>query len=492
MSSVLSSIKWSFSTSIIRKIITFVLFLVIANIFDRNQLGIYREFALIIGFFGGISLFSSHTLYIVEKDNTLFQKLLPLILILTLLISCILTLSAPLLGSYYHSVTLTFLLRFSLPVLLLEVLRQYIRSFYQKQMNFRFLSIVETMNVLFYSVIALILIPLIPDIKLFILIFYTGNLLEMILLFHRCQPLNIFPKSFTSGFLSNPLIRSVKAAKEKLHFLFFSTSATTINMLLLELPVLILGLYFKPEHIGNYFIAFQLIMMPSSLITMSLSQVFFSKFSQIDTYEYKDKLNRLYDIEFNLLIPAFLIYALLIREWIPVFFGTKNILEIRWIVLFLFFKSMSLFIMNPISSFFAILKKPQIEFYWSVIALFLSNLVVYLFRHQSFVMVLGLFISLSVLIYLSFNWLVFHQIKYSISRFNRHLLFMFLQVAIIIGIWFMSNRFITTMIESPYILLSTKTILALLILSGYLFVKNRFTNNSIITQVNQLIRTQRV
>ncbi|MDX9977360.1 MAG: oligosaccharide flippase family protein [Candidatus Cloacimonadales bacterium] len=487
MSSVLSSIKWNFSTSLLRRGITFVLFLVIANIFDRAQLGVYREFALIISFFTGISLFSTPTLYIVEKNNSILKKLAPAIFIITLLISVIMSFTAPLFGKHYNSDTLTTLLRYSVLFLLSEALRLYLRAVFQKQMDFKFLSIAETVNVIFYSALALIVIPFYQDIKVFIVIFYAGNLLELVLIIKKLDLnlINLFCRSLTKTL--SILIESFKTLFDNISFLFFSSAATTINMLLLELPVLILGLYYAPEHIGNYFIAFQLVMVPSGLITMSLSQVFFSKFSQISSCEYKEKLDKLYDIEFNLLIPAFLIYALLIREWVVILFGTKDYAEIKWIVLLLFLRSMSAFIMNPISSFFAILKKPQIEFNWSVIVLIISNILVFFFRKQSFSFVLSVFIGSSVFLYLSFNWLVFRQISYCNRTFCKKLLMLFLKLIVISAIWFLFNSIFKQIVSNDYLLLSVQCCFAGLILIAYIATKQYVFKEPILEEIKKLL-----
>ncbi len=487
MSSVLSSVKWNFITSILRRIITFVLFLFIAHIFDRAQLGVYREYALIISFFAGISLFSTPTLYIVEKDNSVIQRLAPAVLVLTFLIGILLSFLAPLFAKYYNSDILIPLLRFSLPILLIEVLRQYLRAIYQKQMEFKYLSIIETLNVIFYSALALLIIPFVRDIKLFIAIFYAGNLLELVLLINkRWKKPDKYLIQFTKN-IKAKVIHSFSCLIDHIHFLFFSSTATTINMLLLELPVLILGLYFAPEHIGNYFIAFQLVMVPSGLITMSLSQVFFSKFSQIKAEEYKEKLDRLYNIEFDLLIPSFLIYVLLIREWVMVLFGAKDIFEIKLIVLLLFLRSMSAFIMNPISSFFAILKKPQIEFYWSVTILVLSNLLVFLFRNSVFTTVLSVFIISSVLFYISFNWLVFRHIKYSNRIFNKKILLLFYKLLLITCVWFVGNFYLKQLLLNKFILLGLQCLYASVILLVYFIIKNYLFKAPILKELKVLL-----
>ncbi|MDD2651219.1 MAG: oligosaccharide flippase family protein, partial [Candidatus Cloacimonetes bacterium] len=330
-------------------------------------------------------------------------------------------------------------------------------------------------------------IPFYQDIKVFIVIFYAGNLLELVLIIKKLDLnlINLFCRSLTKTL--SILIESFKTLFDNISFLFFSSAATTINMLLLELPVLILGLYYAPEHIGNYFIAFQLVMVPSGLITMSLSQVFFSKFSQISSCEYKEKLDKLYDIEFNLLIPAFLIYALLIREWVVILFGTKDYAEIKWIVLLLFLRSMSAFIMNPISSFFAILKKPQIEFNWSVIVLIISNILVFFFRKQSFSFVLSVFIGSSVFLYLSFNWLVFRLISYCNRTFCKKLLMLFLKLIVISAIWFLFNSIFKQIVSNDYLLLSVQCCFAGLILIAYIATKQYVFKEPILEEIKKLL-----
>lgn len=490
MNSVFSSVRWSIVTNILKKIITFVLFLYIASIFKSDELGIYREFAVIISFISGISIFSNTSLIIVEKDRNILLQSLGFVIIISVISGLILMLFAKPLGDYYHSDILSQLLRFSIPFVLLESLRTLIKADFQKKMMFKFLSLYETYNVLFYTLVAFVFIPFFRNIKLFIVIFYFGNLVELIFLIIKYKAINSGPSNLHKV-LSKTLYRdSFSLIKKHFHFLFFSTASTSINSLLLELPILILGLYFLPEQIGNYYIAFQLIIMPVSLITMSLSQVFFSRFSSLNIEDYSSRLKELYQIEFKLIIPLFLMFAFAVREWVAVFFVDKNIVEIQWIVYLLFFKGMVLLIMNPVSSFFAILKKPQIEFYWSIIALVVSNLLVYLLRNQEFITVLSAFIALSFFIYLSFNLIVFRQIHFSLKYFLKQLSIMFI-VLLLLSLFYLLSSFVI----KEYIANLTdlqkgiiQSLIAIIISLFYFLIADKFSKRSLTKMIHQFIK----
>lgn len=490
MNSVFSSVRWSIITNIFKKLITFVLFLYIARIFNSDELGIYREFAVIISFISGISIFSNTTLIIVEKDKNILSQSMGFVLFFSIISGILLMIFSNKIGAYYHSDRLSQILFFSVPFIILESLRNLIKADYQKKMMFKFLSLCETYNVILYTLLAFILIPFFKNIQLFILIFYLGNLVELIVLIFNLQSKVKIADHIQSINCRNIIRDSFSLVKKHFHFLFFSTASTSMNSLLLELPILILGLYFIPEHIGNYFIAFQLIIMPVSLITMSLSQVFFSRFSSLDISDYSSRLKELYHIEFKLIIPLFLVFALVVREWVPVFFINKNIIEIQWIVYLLFFKGMILLIMNPVSSFFAILKKPQMEFYWSICALATSNLLVYLLRNQDFLVVLSAFIALSILIYLSFNLIIFRLVRFSNRYFFKHLSLMFVSLVIITA-FFQSALLFIKLFNLELTFLGNaffKSFFAMLISIFYFIITDKVSNRSISKMIQQLLK----
>ena len=496
MNSVLSSVKWSFFSSIVRKVFSFAIFLFIARIFDRDLIGVYREFAVLIAFFASISMFSLNTLIVIEQKANVLKKALPFVITFGFILSFIVTLFAPVFGRHYQSEILTQILYWAIPFILIEIIRQTLRAELQNKMKFKFLSIAETFNVLFYCVLTILIVPFYHNIKIFIFIFYLGNLLELIMLYYHLKSDLASFKSFfrftnkTKSYLQG-LKESILYIKTHFNFLFFSSSATTINMLMSEFPVLILGVYFNPENIGNYFIAFQVVIIPCGLITQSLSQVFTSKFSKLDLNEFSSRLDRFYFILLELLIPAFLIYCLIIREFLYIFFGNNNIEEIRQIVLILFFMASSLLIMNPLHNFFAVLRKTHIEFIWSVSAIVITNTIIFLNRNLNFLYVLSIFVGLSVLIRLSFNIIVFKYISYSLTSFFKKLLFLLLKVSTISIVWFILSKTINYYSFNNAIMLLSKTSIALIIFLIYCYITNLITNKKLFKECKAYLAINR-
>lgn len=496
MNSVISSIKWSFLAGIVKKIFSFALFIYIAKIFNRDLIGVYREFAVLIHFFACISMFSLNIFTIVEHKQDVFKKSFIFLISAGIVTGTVVSMSSQLFGYYYKSMVLSELLLWTTPFLLTEILRQSLRSVFQKNMRFKLLSISETINVFFYCIASALIIPFFKNIILFIIIFYTGNLIELIILSYYAIKDKEFPVLYTSLKSVSENIRlfickitdSIFFIKTNINFLFFSTFSTSINMLMSEFPVLILGIYFLPENIGNYFIAFQIVLIPCGLITQALSQVFTSKFSKLKHSDFIPRLDKFYNIEFKLLIPVFLVYCLLIREFTPVMFGKNNITEINLIILILFLKALMHLIMNPINGFFAVLKKPQIEFMWSLSSILISNLIIYFNRSLSFLTVLTVFICFSAMMSLTFNIIIFKIIRYSIISFLKKLTILFIKISVIGAIWFSTLKYINYFDFNTHISLFIKTFFASLIILTYILILNIRTKGDIILETKKILK----
>lgn len=488
LNSVLSSVKWTFLSGFIRKIFSFALFLLIAKIFDRQLIGVYRELAVLITFFASLSMFSLNTFIVVEQKTNVLKKSLPFVITLGFILSLIVSFCAPYFGKHYQSVILTQILYWSIPFILLEILRQMFRADLQHKMKFKLLSLAETLNVFFYCSLALLIIPFHQDIRIFIVIFYLGNLFELIILYLNtvdCFSFNLKKLLKIKLLFITCLVKlkeSLQLLKANFNFLFFSTVATSLNMLMSEFPILILGIYYSPENIGNYFIAFQVVLIPSGLITQSLAQVFTAKFSKLDLSEFNSRLDRFYFTLFELLIPAFLIYCLLIREYLELMFGIDNLNELKWIVLLLFFKAVALLIMNPLNSFFAVLRKTHIEFIWSISAIILTNVVIYLNRSLDFIIILTIYVCLSIVRSISFNLIVFKYFSYSISSFLYKFFILFLKIIAISSIWFAFVSMIDSFkLGSIYSKIIT-TFLAIIILLFFYLVNNVLSNGKLLNE----------
>ncbi|MBI9032461.1 oligosaccharide flippase family protein [bacterium] len=379
--------------------------MLIAKAITKEDLGIFREFSLVLAIFTGISYFGFKDLLIVKKDDTkaLFQQLFLFSIIISIVAWIGVILVAPSIGKYYKSELLASLLIRLSPLICLEILRIAVRSYYQKLLKFKLLSIIETINVLVYSALIIIFFFFKLDISSLIIIFYFGNLVEFILLLSFETPLII---ETSKRLFTRDLFRDFFTTyKDNFRFLLTATSNNIISQLINDLPVIILGILFNPVFIGIYYLANQLIGQPVVLACNSLRQVLFPTFTFMNNSEIYSKLHKFFSIVTLLAFPLLFLLVIYIMNLVPLALGDKwN--EALPIVAILAFPLATTMLMNPISSLPYVLELPHVEMVFMIISLTLKSLAIYLGHYSGFETALTYYALVSVIIHLGFIGLV--------------------------------------------------------------------------------------
>ncbi len=411
----LKSFQWSLFTALFRKVILFGVFLIIAKAISKEDLGIFREFSLVLGIFTGVSFFGFKDLLIVKKENTkaLFKQLFLFSLLISGFSLIFLNLIAPTIGKYYKSEILSTLLITLSPLICLEILRIAVRAYYQKILRFKLLSIIETINVAVYSALIVIFYFFKLDITSLIIIFYFGNLVEFILLLSFESKLI---KDTIKEMFTTKLIKSLFTSYRKNYkFLLTVTSNNIVSLLINDLPVIILGILFNPIVIGIYYLANQLIGQPVILACNSLGQVLFPTFTFMSKSEIYTKLHKFFNIVTLLAFPLFFLLVIFVLNFVPLILGDKwN--EALPIVVILAFPLATTMLMNPISSLPYVLELPHIEMVFMILNLTLKSLAIYLGHFAGFETALIYYAITTVFIHLSFIALVSYLLEGNIFK----------------------------------------------------------------------------
>lgn len=273
---------------------------------------------------------------------------------------------APVLGRLYHSPELGKLLLFSLPVMGIEVLRLLQRAWAQKQLRFRELAIAETVNVLFYSVLAVVGLFFIRKVWLYVALFYLGNLAEALCL------LWLNP-SFPGSVLRRiPRFRSLNPSlgilKQNAGFLANVNAVNVLQVYAGNAPILFLGMLAAPEQMGLYFFASQLIGVPVGMLTGALSQVFFPVFAVQDRAVTLSHIRRYTSLVIQAGIPLLIGFGFALQYLIPLILGNKWNSALPLISYLLLFYGSSL-LHHPISGIPVLCRKPHWELIWNCISL---------------------------------------------------------------------------------------------------------------------------
>lgn len=411
----LKSFQWSIFTALFRKVILFGVFLLIAKAISKEDLGVFREFSLVLGIFTGVSFFGFKDLLIVKKEKTkdLFQQLFFFSLSISIVTLITLYLVAPILGKYYKSEILTTLLLRLSPLICLEILRIAVRAYYQKILRFKLLSIIETVNVVVYSALIIIFYFFKLDITSLIVIFYFGNLVEFILLLFFESTL--IKATFQQIFRGNLAKDFINTYKNNSKFLLTVTSNNIISLLINDLPVIILGILFNPVFIGIYYLANQLIGQPVILACNSLGQVLFPTFTFMSKAEIYEKLQKFFNIVTLFAFPLFFLLVIYVLNFVPLILGDKWS-EALPIVIILAFPLATTMLVNPISGLPYVLELPHIEMIYMSLNLILKSLAIYLGHFAGFETALLYYALVTVFIHLSFITLVTYLVEGSVFK----------------------------------------------------------------------------
>lgn len=448
----LKSFQWSFLTAILRKIILFGVFLLIAKAISKEDLGIFREFSLVLAILAGFSFVGFKDLLIVKKENTkaLFQQLLLLSVLVSGVALIILYGFAPLIGKFYKSEVLAHLLRALSPLICIEIIRFAFQSYYHKILRFKLLSIIETINVVVYSALIIIFYYIKLDIKTLTLIFYFGNLLELFLLifFERKLVAETLQRLFSLQLLKEFLA----TYKANSRFLITATSNNLISLLGNDIPVIVLGALFNPAAIGIYYLANQLVAQPVVLACNSLRQVLFPTFTFMNRAEMRTRLHQFYQLVTIAVYPLFFLFVIYILNFAPLILGAKWS-EALPIVAILAFPLATTMLINPISSLPYVLELPHLEIFYMLTGLILKTAAIFLGHYSGFETAIIYYAISTIILQLGFIGLVSKITDDKIFRTLFKLVLKFIPTLILIALYLLLSGF------NPYLRVALLTVL---------------------------------
>ena len=380
---------------------TLILFYFIAKWLTKADLGVFREYSIIMGFVTLVGLLSLDFHYIIEQKKTasgLFA-LWQLTVITSVVGFILLSLGAGLLGLVYKSEILAKLFRYTSVFFIVEVLRRTVRSIATKRLQFKEMAVAETLNVVFYSIVSLAALYFYRSIWVFLIVFYLGNTVELLYLWLRnndiiCKVLrNLFSKGKSRLLLMTLCVYRT--------FLTQATLVSVINQVASNAPILILGLMVNPMLIGLYFFASQLIGVPVGMFTTAINQVFFPVFAGKKDGDIGNMSSRYVRLVGSLGLPLLLVFSFVTiyaTDWL---FGGKWNEAIPLIMpMFILFGS-GLYC-TPLGGIPFIKRKPSWELFWNIGGLVLKVGAMFIGLRQSFELAIWLFAIAGAVTHLAF------------------------------------------------------------------------------------------
>lgn len=474
---VISGIRWTLITSILRRIITLILFYFIAKWLSKEDLGVFREYSIIMAFMALVSFLSLDYHYIIEqrRDKTSLTALWQITFIASIIGFILLNIGSSLIGYIYKSDILGKLFSYTSIFFVVEMFRRAVRSVATKRLQFKEMAVAETINVIFYSLVSILALYFVRTIWVFLIVFYLGNMVELIYLW-KCNQAEISKTIKNSFSITRRKVLSL-TWKANRAFLTQATAVSIFNQISTNAPILLLGLIIKPELIGLYYFSSQIIGIPAGMFTNAINQVFFPVFAGKKDGDIGNMSTRYIRLVGYIGMPSLLVFSFIMTFVVGWLFQDKWDEAIPLIMpLFVLFGT-GLYC-APLGGVPFIKRKPNWELNWNIGSLIIKMIAMYIGLQTSFVMAIWLYAIASAIsnIYFYFMAMVLVQQKLSDTFGN------------------MGSSFIPTLLLSTVIIVTTNLHIWLAITSVLLsycvllFAMNLLSKGVLLSDIRMLTR----
>lgn len=356
------NVQWTVATMLLRRALTFALFLAIARILDPDALGVFREYTLILMAFTLAAPLGLEYLHITAKGRhgRSFAALNTFSLLLGAVFAVALWFGADILGALADSALLPHVIRWTAPILLVHLLRQSLKFDLRRRMRLRLMATYETVNVIFYAALTLALLLVFRQPWTLFAGFFAGDILETALLLGerwrryrwRFVPLASWAKS-------------VVLWRKNAVFCLTTWATHLLGLFANQAPVFLLGVLFAPHWLGVYYLAQQMIGMPVTLLTSALQQVFLPTLARMNDQLKAASIQRVIFVASTGLWPLLALYGYALFRLTPLLFGPKWT-EALPLLAPLGALMASHLVMNPIASAPVVMRRSDIELTWRV------------------------------------------------------------------------------------------------------------------------------
>lgn len=410
-----NGVRWTLTTSVLKRIISLILFVFVAKWLTQTDFGVYRSFSAILALLTYFTHFGLDYLFLIsrQKERVNFLALLQIALFVSIIITIVLAVFGKAIGAYYHSSELGKVLTYGGGIIFVESLRRIVRVYAQKRLQFKDLAIAETLNVIIYSLLCLGFIYFWRFAWLYIVLFYVGNLGELIYLCFKVPhlPSTIGKKVFNISWLKY----SCAYFRSNFNFLGIVTVINLLQSYSANAPVLFLGTMVQPAMMGVYFFASQLIAIPVGMLNTSFAQVFFPVLAQSETSASISGIRHYTAITLKMGIPALILYVYVLQYIVPLIWGDKWLAALPLVLYLILFYGTSM-LHNPISGIPYIYRKPQWELLWNIVTLVLRIIALYVGMKVNFAFAILLFSIVSGIMNIFFFYMCFILLKANLRK----------------------------------------------------------------------------
>ncbi len=373
----ISGVKWTTVSTIFLVVAQLLKISVLARFLDKADFGLIAIVVFVLGFtnlFVDMGL-SAAILYRQGITKNQYASLYWFNFLIASIVFIIVYLITPVVAGFYKQPELNKLIPLMALTILFAAFGRQFSVIEQKELNFRFISLVNITGSFFSLVFAVILA------------YYGFGVYSLV---YSAILLQVFSNTAF-------LIKGIKRIGIKLHFSFketkpflkigvYQVGGQIINYFNRDFDILIIGKLFGPDVLGEYSLAKQLVYRPAQLINPILGKVgapVLAKFQNNITIlkiNYLKLLNIISSLNFVIYL-GIIVFAkyLVIILYGPAY--SNIIIIVRILAIYMYFRSLG----NPVGSLLIATGRTDLDFFWNLLVFLIMPAVIYISAQYSLV-----------------------------------------------------------------------------------------------------------
>ena len=321
-------LKWSFAQQLSTQVINYLSVIILAALVEPEVQGFITIASIPIGFVGVLGSFGIREKIIKDKEiNEDYKSCLLGFVVVSSGLLFLLSLFLTIIVAWFYQNNFSFsdiikygiVLSFISPIV---VYNHYFESFQTRDLNFKAISVITTISMLFGISISLYIAYIgygIWGVTFKILLPYIFNFIFYIIFLKPSLKISWCPDMY----------------KEFKNFSMFLTFNNIANYFVRNIDYLIIGKVFNADVLGQYSIAYKILLFPMKNVTSRIQSVAMPMLAKLNIGS--ENFNKKYFMIIGLLsfitLPMMALVALTAPDWVPLTFNHKYNLLVQMIII---------------------------------------------------------------------------------------------------------------------------------------------------------------
>ncbi|SDG47435.1 MOP flippase family protein [Psychroflexus sediminis] len=406
----ISGVKWSAVSTITVAIVSLLKISVLARFLKAEDFGLMALVSFVLGF---MNLFMDMglTSAILHKQNITnreYASLYWINIIFSMILFGLISLSSFAIAFFYDEPELKVLIPIMAISIILSALGKQFKTIEQKNLNFKYIALTDIIGAVFGLGIGLIMAIKGYGVKALVYAALTQYAISNTVYFIK----GIKDRGMIFHF-------NYQETKFFLKIGIYQVGGQIVNYVNRDLDILLVGKFFGAEILGGYSLAKQLVQRPMQILNPIITQVASPvlSLSQDNKNQLKARFLKLLNIVATLNFSAYSLLAILAYPIVFVLYGsgfTDIYVLVQILSVYMFLRS----VLSPVGSLVIATGKTYYEFYWNLLVLIITPILIYMGAQLSIEMVaLSLVISILILMIPSWKLLVKKLCNASMSEY---------------------------------------------------------------------------